>query len=306
MKVAIVGAGALGCYYGAMLQRSGQDVHFLMRSDYQWVRQHGLQIRSYLGDFQLPQVQAHASSAEIGVSDLVIISLKTTDNEALKNILPPLIGKSTLLLTLQNGLGNEEFLAENFGAEHVLGGVCFVCINRLGPGMIDHSSNGNIEIGDFSGQHAAELQKVHDMFVAAGIESAVSENLKATRWKKLVWNIPFNGLAVSEGGITVDRILQNPGLLQRLRALMREVLAAAGAEGVEITQAYADWQVERTYPMGAYHPSTLLDFQAGKPLELEAIWGEPLRRAERLGISVPELDRLYRQLNRRAINGKPV
>jgi len=296
MKITIVGSGALGCYYGAMLQRAGHELHFLMRGDYQWVRQHGLQINSYRGNFHLSQVNAHTNSPEIGASDLVIIALKATDNAALKVILPPLIGKSTLLLTLQNGLGNEEFLAEHFGAEHVLGGVCFVCINRIGPGVIDHSSNGNIEIGDFSGRHAGKLNELRDMFVAAGVECEASGNLKATRWKKLVWNIPFNGLAVSEGGITVDRILGNPELRQRVRDLMRDVRNGANGEGIEITQAFAEWQIERTYPMGAYHPSTLLDFQAGKPIEIEAIWGEPLRRAERTGVSVPELRRLYLQL----------
>ena len=136
-RIAIIGAGAVGCYYGGRLVEHGQDVHFLMRSDYETVNRDGLSITSPLGDAHL-KVQANRSTQDIGPCDLVIIALKATSNTALLELIPPLLHEETLLLTLQNGLGNEDFLATHFGAQRVLGGLCFVCINRTAPASSPH------------------------------------------------------------------------------------------------------------------------------------------------------------------------
>ncbi|OYW26819.1 MAG: hypothetical protein B7Z47_07240, partial [Chthoniobacter sp. 12-60-6] len=127
-RIAHCGSGAVGCYYGGRLAQHGNDVHFLMRSDYEEVKQHGLKIRSPLGDFNLPHVNCHRSTAEIGPCDLVIIAMKATANEVLLELLPPLLKEKTMILTLQNGLGSDDFLARHFGSARVLGGLCFVCI----------------------------------------------------------------------------------------------------------------------------------------------------------------------------------
>src|SRR5512137_800236 len=134
-SIAIVGSGALGSYYGAKLARQGGDVRFLMRADLGAVRRDGLRVRETGGEWQVP-AQAFGSTAEIGPVDLVIIGLKTTANAAIDALIPPLLHERTLLLTLQNGLGNEEYLAARWGAERVLGGLCFVCLNRVAPGVI--------------------------------------------------------------------------------------------------------------------------------------------------------------------------
>ena len=146
-RIAVIGSGAVGCYYGGRLAQYGEDVHFLMRRDLEHVRTHGLQVHSVHGDFSLPEVQAHSSTESIGPCDLVIITLKVTDNEALLELIPPLLKPDAMLLTLQNGLGIETWLAEHFGAEQVLGGLCFVCINRTAPGVIEHYSQGGSSWG---------------------------------------------------------------------------------------------------------------------------------------------------------------
>ncbi|MGA7883932.1 MAG: ketopantoate reductase C-terminal domain-containing protein, partial [Terrimicrobiaceae bacterium] len=126
-------------------------------------------------------------------------------------------------------------------------------------------------------------------------------NLATERWRKLVWNIPFNGLAVAEGGLTVDKILADPIVKTRCRALMEETILVATALGHFIESEFAELQIERTYPMGAYKPSTLVDWLAGKELEIEAIWGEPLRQATKAGLSVPNLESLYNRLKSLAV-----
>jgi len=137
MKIAVVGCGAVGSYYGARLGRSGQETHFLLRSDYEAVRRRGVLIRSPEGDFRF-QPKCARTPEEIGVCDLALIALKTTANDQLQRLLTPVVGKSTAILTLQNGLGNEDLLAALFGEEKVLGGLCFVCLNRVEPGVIQH------------------------------------------------------------------------------------------------------------------------------------------------------------------------
>ena len=148
MKIGVVGCGALGSFYGARLGRDGHEVHFLLRSDYDVVRREGVRIRSVDSDFQA-QPRCAKRPEEIGVCDLVLIGLKTTANHRFEELLPPLAGPQTAVLTLQNGLGNEARLAALLGAERVLGGLCYVCLNRIAPGVIHHLSQGTIVLGEY-------------------------------------------------------------------------------------------------------------------------------------------------------------
>lgn len=298
-RIAVVGAGAVGGFYGAKLAHIGRDVHFLMRSDLKHVRKGGLRVRSPLGEFHLEKVQCAASTGEIGPVDLVIIALKATANEALEELVPPLLKEDTMLLTLQNGLGNEEFLADRFGAGRVMGGLCFVCLNRIAPGEIEHIGEGRISLGEFAGYPLARTHEVCAEFKRAGIVCSVVENLQKERWRKLVWNVPFNGLSIRGGGIDVAQILESEDLLRLTRQLMHEVIAAAGKLGFEIPASFAEDNIRKTKGMGAYRPSSLIDYLEGREVEVEAIWGEPCRRALNAGAEVGRLEMLYREIRAR-------
>lgn len=297
-KIAVVGSGAVGGYYGGLLAHAGQDVHFLMRSDLEAVRQHGLTIHTRGQRISLPKVAAAASTGEIGPCDLVIIALKASANAELETLLPPLIGPETVLLTLQNGLGNEEFLSERWGAERVMGALCFVCLNRTAPGVIEHFDHGSLSVGEFGRLPQARTETVAAAFREAGIETKVVGNLITERWRKLLWNIPFNGLAIAAGGVTVDQILADDGLRSLARNLIGEALDAARRMGHEISEEFGDHQIERSYSMGAYKPSSLIDWRLGRPVEVEAIWGEPWRRGVAAGASMGRLEVLYRLVGR--------
>jgi 2-dehydropantoate 2-reductase len=291
-RFAIVGSGAVGCYYGGRLALGGSDVRFLMRRDLDHVRRHGLTVTSCLGDFTLPRVAAFGSTAEMGAADLVIITLKATANGALDALLPPLLHDGTLLLTLQNGMGNEEYLADRWGADRVLGGVCFTCINRTAPGVIEHTAQGQIALGPHTPQGAAAAAEVSALFNRCGIECALAQSIPAVRWKKLVWNIPFNGLAVLTG-LTTDRILADPPLHALACALMREVIGISCSLGHPLPVSFVEYQVQATQTMAAYRPSSMIDFQEGREVEVEAIWGEPCRRAQAAGLDAGRLEALY-------------
>ena len=295
-RIAIVGSGAIGCYYGGKLASFGRDVHFLMRSDTSAARKSGLRIRSKTENIHVAKVNVHQTTAEIGPCDLVIVAVKTTSNTDLPALLPPLLHERTMLLTLQNGLGNEEFLAAHFGAERVLGGLCFICLNRIAPGVVERYDDGHLVVGEFNRYPQPRTHEISWEFKRCGVVSGVVENLTLERWRKLVWNIPFNGLSVVAGGINTAATLANDDLRLTTLALMDEVIATAKKCGIPLRTADALDQIRRTEKMGAYKPSTLIDFENGKPLELEAIWGEPLRRAAAAGTSMPRLEELYASL----------
>jgi 2-dehydropantoate 2-reductase len=338
MKFAVVGCGALGSYYGAKLCRDGHEVHFLLRSDYEIVRRQGVRILSPEGNFHVNPKCARTPE-EIGPVDVVLIGLKTTANDQFAKLLPPLVGPHTAILTLQNGLGNEEALAKLFPPEQILGGLCFVCLNRIEPGIIDHQAHGKIVMGEFNRWPEPRTHDIATAIRHSGVPCVVSDSLAKARWEKLVWNIPFNGLGVASaagieafqnphpnkenpverlaasspsplGGeragvrgagvpfstlhpcLTTDLLLADPRWHALVRELMHEVIAAAHAQGHDLPSELVDKMIKNTSEMGAYKPSTLLDFQHGLPLELETMFREPLRRAQQAGVSVPRLTRL--------------
>ncbi|HEY3853858.1 MAG TPA: 2-dehydropantoate 2-reductase [Verrucomicrobiae bacterium] len=310
MKIAVVGCGALGSYYGAMLCRAGHRVHFLLRSDYDVVRKSGVWIETESGDFHV-QPECARTPEEIGPVNLVVIGLKTTANEMFPQILPPLVGPETAVLTLQNGLGNEEAVAAVVGAKKTLGGLCFVCLNRIAPGRIRHTAHGAIVMGEYSGPPQSRTDEICQSFVTAGVQCTVSQNIEQTHWVKLVWNIPFNGLGVASAAgyeaviagkidphakpnscLTTDILLADPRWEQLVRDVMMEVIAAARAKGLEVPESSADHQISRTRQMGAYKASTLVDFERGQPLELETLFLEPLRQAQKAGVPCPRLKAL--------------
>jgi 2-dehydropantoate 2-reductase len=314
MKIGVVGCGALGSYYGAKLGYAGQEVHFLLRSDYDVVKRKGVFIQSPEGNFRF-QPKCAKTPETIGNCDLVIIGLKTTGNDQFEALLKPLVGPSTAILTLQNGLGSEAQLAKLFGEEKILGGLCFVCLNRTEPGVIQHMAHGAIVMGEYNRWPEPRTHDIASMFRNAGVTCKVTDNLEAAHWEKLVWNIPFNGLGVAGSagyeavvsGVlpeeqnlgpcpTTDVLLADARWEQLVRELMLEAIAAANAKGLKVPVETAERQITRTRNMGAYKASTLIDFERRQPLELETLFLEPLRQAEAVGVATPRLASLCKLL----------
>ena len=295
-QIAIVGSGALGMLYGAQLALAGRDVRFLMRSDLPHVREHGIRLVANGATRTLRPAAAFATTEEIGAVDLVFVLLKTTSNGELARLLPPLLHARTVVVTLQNGLGNEEWLASLVGPERVVGGLCYLAANRTAPGEVTCNYPGTMTIAEVGSPASPRARAIADMFKLAGVDCTAADNLLSARWHKLIWNIAFNGLTIVAGGVTTDKILNSPTLTARARALMNEVAAAARALGYEMSEEFVRAQIDRTPALGPYRPSTLTDFLAGREIELEAIWGEPLRRGQAAGVAMPELARLYAEL----------
>ena len=310
MKIGVVGVGALGGYYGGKLCRNGAEVHLLLRTDFEAVKTKGLQISSPDGDFTV-QPHRHASPGAIGKCDLVLVALKTTANDRYNELIAPLVAKRTAILCLQNGLGNCERLAELFGAEKIMGGLCFVCLNRTAPGVVHHIAFGKIILGDHIGPPQARTRAIAEMFKKSGVPCGVAENLGHGLWEKLVWNIPFNGLGVASAAglgalvskgetmpaqlgdtLSTDHLLADPQWEQNVRALMLELIDVASAKGIALEPELVDRMMDRTRTMGSYRASTVIDFENGRPIELESMFLEPLRQARAAGVPVPHFEAL--------------
>ena len=298
-RVAVVGSGAIGLYYGGRLAAAGEDVHFLARSDADALERAGLTAHSIHGDFRLPRMNVSRSSREIGPVDLVIVAWKATANAHLAEVLPPLLHRSTQVLTLQNGLGNCEMIEAITGPSRVLGGLCFVCINRTSPGMIRHTAGGRVSIGEWASGPPERAEVLARRFKAAGIHASAVPDLALAQWEKLIWNIPFNGLSVAEGGVTTDTLLASAETEAEIRRLMAEVVLAARAQGLDLAEELIDLNIERTRPMGAYRTSSMIDFVEGRDVEVDPIWREPLRRAKAAGVDMPELESLLGRIEKR-------
>jgi 2-dehydropantoate 2-reductase len=305
-RIAIVGSGAIGGYYGGKLAAAGSDVHFLVRGDLETLKRRGLHIRGPGEDVHPANVNCYNSTAEIGPSDLVVIAIKTTANHAVVDLTTPLLHERTMLLTLQNGLGSEELLAKHFGAQRVLGGLCFIALRRISRTEIERYAHGDIVLGEFGCPRRPRTDEVAAEFRQAGIRCSVTDDLQLERWRKLVWNIPFNALSILAGGLDTAAILADAALREATLALMDEVVAAANGCGHALGREAIDEQMHRAATMGRYKPSTLLDWEAGRELELEAIWGEPLRRASAAGVETPRLEIIYALLKALVTKAKSV
>lgn len=294
-KVAIIGSGAIGSYYGGRLAGAGHDVHFFMRRDYQAVCKNGLIVTSSDGDFTLSKPKIALNSKEIGPVDWAICALKATSIRDAQELLQPCVAHNTRILVLMNGLGLEERFAEWFGPERIFGGMAFTCINRGEPGYVHHLKYGPVTLAHFQ-NNATELEIAAALWAQSKVTITTSPSLLRARWEKLCWNIPFSGLCVAAGGITTDRIVGDRDLRKTAHTLMEEVIATGNAD-LEANSEHVRIDglsvIERMFAltdtMGVYRPSTMIDFIEGRVMEIEAMFGEPLRRAGSLGVNTPQL-----------------
>ena len=296
LTYAIIGSGALGGYYGGRLAYGGAEVHFLLHSDFDHVIKHGMIIESTQhGDVTLPRVNAYRDVADMPRCDVVIVGLKSTSNALLPKLLLDVVKDDGVVLTLQNGLGPEDDAAAVVGAERVLGGLCFLCSNKVGPGHIQQQRFDHVKIGEHATRGVSErMRMISADFEAGGIKAQCVEDLPFARWQKLVWNVPYNGLSAVLG---VDCTVLMRYAEPLVRELMLEVVAATQAVlGAQIDIAFVEKMLENTRNMDAYRPSMMIDREMGRPMEVEAIYGEPVRRAEAAGCAVPKIRMLYEQL----------
>ncbi len=295
MKYAIVGTGAVGSFYGGKLAHAGCDVHFLLHSDYEYVKKHGLQVDSCDGSFHLDHPQVYQNTQDMPQADVVIVALKTTRNHLLGQLLPPLLHKETLVLLIQNGIGPEPELQKQFPDLYLAAGLAFICSSKTEPGRVDHQCYGSINIGNYSCKDPKIMEQLMADFRKAGVKAAEVEYQEA-RWKKAVWNMPFNGMTVVMNAQT-NQLLACPATRELIHCQMMEVIGAAQALGVQnIDASFADKMIDMTLTMTPYSPSMKLDYDFHRPMEIEYLYSHAIAEAHTVGYSMPCLEMLEAQL----------
>ena len=297
---AIIGSGALGGFYGAKLQKAGLEVHFLLHSDYHHVLQNGLIIKSKDGDFKLSQVNAYNNTNEMPKCDVILIGLKTTQNNLLAKFLPPLLKENTVVLLLQNGLSAEPEVAKIVGEQRLIGGISHLASNKLSFGYIHHIDDGSIRIGRYARNYqfakiTNKMREITHDFEISGVPVYLTEDLLLERWKKLVWNIPYNSLSVILDART-NEIMGNANMINLVVEIMQEVLEGAKSCQRQIPDTYIQKMLDHTKKLQPYLTSMKIDYERRRPLEIEGIIGNPLRMAREAGIKLPKMGMLYQQL----------
>ena len=295
MRYGVIGTGAIGGYYGAMLARAGHEVHFLFHRDYEYVCEHGLQVDSCNGDFHIDNVKAYNRTADMPQCDVVLVGLKTVNNHLLASLLPPLLHRETVVVLIQNGIGVEADVQQMFPGVRLAAGLAFICSAKTEPGRVSHQCYGSINLADFSCEAPQVLLSVMADMQRAGVEARIVEYHEA-RWKKAVWNMPFNGMTVALHTST-DKLLGNPHTRQLIREQMLEVVGAARQLGVHgLDESFAEKMIVTTDAMVPYSPSMKLDYDIHRPMEIEYIYTKPIEMARNAGFSMSKLEMLEAEL----------
>ena len=295
MKYGVIGTGAIGGYYGAKLAHNGQEVHFLLHRDYEYVKEKGLQVDSCDGSFHLDNPNVYNRVLDMPPCDVVLVGLKSINNYLLKDMLPPLLHEHTLVVLIQNGIGVEEDVQAMFPDVQLAAGLAFICSAKSEPGRVNHQCYGHINLGNYSCKDDALFAQVISDFNAAGVKAGVIAYEEA-RWKKAVWNMPFNGMTVALHTQT-DLLLKHPATRQLIREQMMEVITTARHLGVKnIDETFADLMIQMTDEMTPYSPSMRLDYDFHRPMEIYYLYTRPLEMARRSGHPMPKLEMLEAEL----------
>jgi 2-dehydropantoate 2-reductase len=291
----VIGTGAVGGYYGAKLAAAGHTVRFLGRSDVGVLRREGLRIASADGEVTVGPLEAYDDPVQVPPSDVVLVAVKATLPNVAADLLPKVDGGATAVISLQNGLGIEADLEEAADGRPLAGGLCFIAANRTGPGRIEHLIGGTVTLAAHDAAAGQAIEDVAADLAGAGVEATTIDDLVAARWRKLVWNVPFNSLTALLGR-TPTELLAHPDGSALVRTVIDEVVAAAEALGHPISHGYVDGLLSITRLFPPYRTSMGLDIAAGRPCEVEVIVGRPVAAGLAAGVPMPATHTLLRQL----------
>ncbi|MCY1282360.1 2-dehydropantoate 2-reductase [compost metagenome] len=300
LRVGVIGTGAIGGFYGMLLAKAGYEVHFLLRSDYAAVREHGLTLKSaILGDYRPEPLHIHADADDMPSCDWLLVGAKTTANPGLGPVIDQVAAPQARVVLLQNGLSVEDDMRPLIRDDlHLLGGLCFVSTHRQGAGVIEHYGGARLTLGYHSGPGdaaSAVLEEGEALFVGTAIDTRAMDDLDQARWQKLLLNAPLNGLSVllDSGSLA---LMSQPTTRALVSELMEEVFEGAAACGHPLSTESLEAAWKATDVRTDYYPSMYLDYQARRPLEIEAIYAAPLRAVARAGGEMPKIEMLYQSL----------
>lgn len=297
MKIGVVGVGGLGGYFGARLAAGGEEVHFLARGEQlAAIRDRGLRLRSVRGDLALPpeRVPATDDPARIGPCEVVLFTVKSYDTDTAAELLPPMLGPGTAVISLQNGIDNEGKLARRIGSEHVLGGVAFIFAGIAEPGVIrDSGGPARVVFGELDGRRTPRAEAFLAACQRAGIDAAIAPDIRVALWSKWAFICAQAGLTAATR-LPIGEIRDSAAAWALFRQVLEEACQVGRAAGVALPHDLVEQHLAFADGLDADGRSSLYDdLAAGRRMELDALLGEVVRRGDEAGIDAPAARALY-------------
>lgn len=300
-SILIVGAGAIGSFYGAILKKAGCSVSTVLRSEYDAVKANGIRISSPLGDLSYqPDHVYQDGDTPTETPDYLILCVKVLPGVDRAALVKPWMGANTRLVLIENGLDIERELADAYPDNSIISCLAFIAASRTEPGVVEHKAYGKLVMGRYPEGIDDDCRELSQLFIDGGISIDLTEQVVGERWRKCLWNTPFNPLSVIANGADTVTILDAEGGEDLIRAMIREVMDVAAAEGYPMDDTVIEQNIAGTRKMPAYKNSMALDYLNGRPIEREAVLGNVVAIAQRHGIAVPHLNTVLVTLKMRA------
>jgi 2-dehydropantoate 2-reductase len=287
MRIAVMGAGAVGGYFGAKLAHAGHEVWFISRGRrLKAMRIDGLRVESIDGDFHMVPIRATNDPSSVGKVDLVLFTVKSTGTREAAEKARPMVGPHTTVLCLQNGVDNETVIGEAVGDQRVVPGVAIIGVAMPEPGLVRHTNNGSITLGEVDGVESQRIKDICQAFADAGVSTRVSSDILSVKWRKLIWNASFNPLTALTGRRVLE-LIEDDDSRSLAEDAMRESIAVGRALGHRVDDSVIERATQRDPNWAHSKTSMLQDIERGRPTEVDALTGAVVREGERLGIPIP-------------------
>lgn len=294
MKIINICCGAVGAYFCGRLSQHGADVAVTVRSDRELIARNGFAVSSIAGDFIFKPQQVLSDASEYSNdADYLILTSKVLPAADSVKLIKPAVKPNTKIVLIQNGLGIEDDIAQAFPENEVLSAVAYIGVARTAPGVIAHTGAGRLIIGRFGGGKSAAAGELCELFTQAGVPAETTGDIAFYRWKKLLWNVPYNAMSVVGGGLLTSEMTDRGDVENLSIHLMQEVVLTARACGVDLPEELVAENVEYTRNFPPYKTSMLVDCENNRPLEVEAIVGSVVKAARNHQLQVPHLETLY-------------
>ena len=293
-KILVIGAGAIGSFYSAKLAQVGVEITLWCRSDYDFIKKNGIKIESYEGDFQFIPHKILKNLHEIyDEFDYILIATKALPSIDIPALIKNILKAKTKIILIQNGIHIEKNIAENFPNNELISAIAFIGVSRKSVGVICHQEYGKIIIGTYGKKASDAVHFLENLWKKSGIEVVVTDEILLERWKKLVWNGAFNPLSVVLRGKNTAEILNSDLALNLVKNIMNEICNLAKIDNCELPSDVIEKNILATQKMKPYKTSMLLDFEAGREMEVEAILGNAIKFAQSKSMSTPYLSTIY-------------
>jgi len=293
-NILLVGSGAVGAFYAGRLTQAGFRVASLSRSDYSIVKEKGVEIRSYEQDFSFQPDEVIQKAEEYSrKADYILVCLKVLPTIDQSEIIRAAVSPQTTIVLIQNGINIEKETAEAFPENEIISGIAFLAASRIEYGVVSHKGSGTLTLGTYPEGISENTQQLSELFSQAGVACRVVENIARERWRKMLWNASFNPISVLGGNADSQKMVNVPESEFLVRKVMGEVLSIANAAGSGLSEDLVDKIIASTRKMNAFKTSMLVDSEAGRAMEIDAILGNSIKVAEALNVETPYMRSLY-------------